>query len=107
MDIIPDVFVFVLLLCALVGPWRFRRSQMVYVLYGMLVFIYAQLYPVISSGNPMALEALSRYLLEVFPAFIVLGIMGRNRMVNQGYSLVASALFFFLLTQFLLGHWVI
>ena len=107
MDIIPDVFVFVLLLCALVGPWRFRRSQMVYVLYGMLVFIYAQLYPVISSGNPMALEALSRYLLEVFPAFIVLGIMGRNRMVNQGYSLVACALFFFLLTQFLLGHWVI
>ena len=106
MDIVPDLFVGLLLTLALVGPWRFKRSQMVYVLYAWLIFIYAQIYPVIGT-DMLPLSALSRYLLEVFPAFIVLGTIGRHRTVNQGYLLLASGLFFFLLTQFLLGHLVI
>lgn len=105
-DFVPDIFAFALLMLAIFGPWRLRRDQMVYVLYGLLVFTYAQMYPIFRTGMP-PLEALSRYLLEVFPIFIVLAIMGKNRMVHQCYLLISGALFFFLLTQFLTGHWII
>ncbi|WP_338248452.1 glycosyltransferase family 39 protein [Dictyobacter halimunensis] len=105
-DALPDIFIFIVLILAIVGPWRLRRDQMVYVVYGLIVFAYVQMYPTFRPMTP-PLEALSRYLLEIFPAFITLAIIGKNRLVNQCYLLVSGSLFFFLLTQFITGHWVI
>jgi Gpi18-like mannosyltransferase len=108
-DALPDLFIFALLILALVGPWRFKRSQMMYAIYGWLTFIYAQMYPVLRPyDNPtFPLEALSRYLLEVFPAIMILAVMGKHRIIDQCYLMISGATFFFLLTQFLTGHWVI
>ncbi|WP_160146221.1 hypothetical protein [Dictyobacter aurantiacus] len=50
------------------------------------------------------MEALSRYLLEIFPAFTMQAIPGKNRLLNRCYLLVSGSLFFFMLTQFITGH---
>jgi hypothetical protein len=50
---------------------------------------------------------MARYMLEIFPAFIVMAGFAKYRMWHFNYLMVSGALLFFLLTQFLTGHWVL
>jgi hypothetical protein len=46
-------------------------------------------------------------MLEIFPAFIILAAIGKTRMLHLNYLLIAGSIGFFLLTQFLIGHWIV
>ncbi len=102
-----DLFILILLLLGLVGPWRFPRSQWSYLIYGFALYLFLNSVPVIGgSSPPYTLKSMIRFMLEVFPAFIVLAKIGRSRFVHMNYLMIAGSLFFFLLTQFLIGRWI-
>ena len=100
-------FILILLILGLSGPWRFPRTHLAYILFAAIVWIIPLCSPVGSPDGSLPYQSLARYMLEVFPAFIVLAALGRYRVVNYTYLMVAGALFFFLLTQFLLGYLII
>jgi Mannosyltransferase (PIG-V) len=104
LDLIPDLFMVVLVILSFVGPWKFQRSLWVYAIFAATFFIFAQLFPF---AGLYPLQSTTRYLLSVFPAFIVLAAIGKNRTLDVGYLLISGSMLFFLLTQFLTNHWII
>ena len=106
LDLVPDLMMLVLIVLIFVGPWRFPRSLWSYGIYAAFVYLFLQLFPIGGTGL-FPLQSVGRYLLELFPAFIVLATLGKSRMFNMNYLVISGALLFFLLTQFLTGHWVL
>ena len=104
LDLIPDLFMVVLVILGFVGPWKFRRDLWVYAIFAAAFFVFPQLFPF---AGLYPLQAMARFLLPVFPVFIVLAAIGKNRKLDVGYLLISGSVLFFLLTQFLTGHWVI
>jgi Gpi18-like mannosyltransferase len=98
-----DVFVLPLILLSFVGPWKLPPRLWGYSIYSLVLFIYFQLVPV---SGPFPLESMERFLLEIFPAFIILSGLSKYRTFHLSYCMVAGALFFFMLAQFLAGHWI-
>lgn len=105
-DLLPDLFTMVLLILLFVGPWRLPRSLWSYGIYGVGLFLFSQIFPMAGVGL-YPLQSTSRFMLEIFPAFIILARLGKYRMVEMNYLLISGALLFFLLAQFLTGHWVL
>lgn len=103
-ELVPDLFILVLLILSIVGPWRFKRQHLSYVLYGWAIYLFLQLWPEVSVWS---LQSMSRYMLEVFPAFIILAKLGKYRIIHLNYLLVSVAGFFVLLMLFLMGHWIV
>ncbi len=102
-----DLFILGLLLLGLFGPWRFPRSQWSYLIYAFALYLFLNSVPVIGGATPpYTLKSMIRFLLEIFPAFIILAKIGKSRFVHMNYLLVAGSIFFFLCTQFLTGHWI-
>ncbi len=106
LDLGPDLLVGAMLLLTLVGPWRFPRAARSYSVYGIGLYLFLQLFPKGGTGF-FPLESMARYMLEIFPAFIVMAGFAKYRMWHLNYLFVSAALLFFLLTQFLTGHWVL
>ncbi len=106
LDLVPDLMMLVLIVLIFVGPWRLPRSMWSYGLYAAVVYLFLQLFPVGGTGL-FPLQSVGRYLLELFPAFIILAAFGKSRMFHMNYLVISGALLFFLLTQFLTGHWVL
>lgn len=102
-DLGADLFILVLIILSFFGPWKIPQSLWAYTIYAITFYVFLQLFPI---NNSFPLEANARYMLEIFPAFIVLAGLGRYRILNMNYLLISGALLFFLLTQFLTGHWV-
>lgn len=105
-DLVPDLFMLVLIVLAFVGPWRLPRNLWSYGIYAVGLFLFSQIFPMGGNGF-YPLQSTSRFMLEIFPAFIILAMLGKSRMVNLNYLMISGALLFFLLTQFLTGHWVL
>jgi hypothetical protein len=106
LDLGPDLLVGTLLLLSLFGPWRIPRALRSYSVYGIAFYLFLQLFP--KGGNGFfPLESMARYMLEIFPAFIVMAGFAKYRIWHFNYLMVSGALLFFLLTQFLTGHWVL
>ena len=106
-DLLPDLLFLALIVGTFIGPWRFSRNLWSYCFYAVALYILFQLFPVGGTGL-FPLQSVSRYLLEVFPAFIVLAGVGiKSRTFNMSYLMVSGAVLFFLLSQFLTGHWVL
>jgi len=76
----------------------------------VLAFSHAQsigfllLFP---GADTFPLQSLSRLILEVFPAFLVLAAMGKNRQFYLYYLVLSVSLLSFMLLQFLSGHWIV
>jgi Gpi18-like mannosyltransferase len=104
LDLSACLFILVLLVLCWVGPWKFSREQRAYSLYAAGLYIWFLLFPTLGSA-PLA--SYSRYMLEVFPAFIVLAAIGRKRQPNLYYLTLSVTLLSFLLLQFLTGHWTV
>src|SRR6266700_2507196 len=103
-DLSAGLFMLILVVLCFVGPWRFPREMWAYALYAAISYLFILLFPV-AGGFP--LSALSRYVLEVFPAFLVLATMGKARHFHLYYLTLAATLLVFLLLQFLTGYWII
>ena len=104
-DLVPDLFILVLIVLSFVGPWRIPRRLWVYGIYAAALYIFFMLFPMDGTGL-FPLQSTGRFMLEVFPAFIVLAALGKYRTVHLNYLLVSGAVLFFLTTQFLTNHWV-
>jgi len=76
--------------------WLLRRRSLG--LFATLLFL-----PMISSGM---YASVSRFGLELFPAFIVLGHVTRWRLVLALYLAIAGSLSLYLMARFALGYWV-
>ena len=105
-DLVPDLLFLALVILLFVGPWKLLRQLWAYGFYAVALYIFFQLFPDGGTGL-FPLESISRFMLEIFPGFIILAALGKNRAFNLSYLMVSSAVFFFLLTQFLTDHWVI
>ncbi|MHB8596791.1 MAG: mannosyltransferase family protein [Ktedonobacteraceae bacterium] len=105
-DLAPDLFILLFILLGFVGPWRFPRQMWGYGLYASILYIFLQLFPNGGTGL-FPLESVGRFMLEIFPAFIVLAAIGKYKTFHMSYLMVSAAVLFFLLTQFLTGHWVL
>ena len=51
-------------------------------------------------------DSVPRYVLMIFPVFIALAVLGRNRAFHHVYVLIASGLAAFLMVRFALWQWV-
>lgn len=103
-DLSLSLFILALVMLAFIGPWKFSGAYRVYGLYAALIYLFSLIFP-INGGVPLG--AFSRYMLEVFPAFIVLAAIGKKQQVNLYYLMLSIPLLTFLLLQFLTGRWVI
>jgi Gpi18-like mannosyltransferase len=97
------LFVTLLALC-FVGPERFAVSQWSMPLFGIMALSLLLIFPG-TAYNP--LPSMERYVLEIFPGFIMLARFGRRPWFHQGYYLLSLPLLAFLTLQFLTGHWTI
>jgi Gpi18-like mannosyltransferase len=104
LDLVPDLVFPTVILLSFIGPWKFPKSHWAYGFYAAVLYFFLQLFPV---GGIFPLLSVARFLLEIFPVFIVLASIGKNRTFHLSYLMVSGAILFFLLTQFLTGHWII
>src|SRR5437870_1747242 len=82
-----------LILLSFIGPWKFPGKLRLYSIYAAILYLFLQLFP---TGGVFPLESTSRFMLEVFPAFIVLASIGaRFRTVHLSYLMISGALVFF------------
>lgn len=102
-DLGTDLFILVMIVLCFIGPWKLPTNMWGYALYALTLYTYFQLFPV---ANQYPLESMSRFLLEIFPAFMLLSRLSKYRTFSLSYCMVSGALFFFLLTQFLTGRWI-
>lgn len=104
MDLVLVIVFAVLLVLTVVGPWRFRRDQWTFTLLGAGLLAFAASFPMHGTAHP--LMSASRFMLEIFPAFILLGIMTAARKWATWLCLiVALALQAVLLEHYLVGGW--
>jgi hypothetical protein len=95
-----------LILCglALAGPWRLRRDQAVFGAYGLLLVLFFLCCPTTKPLQP--LMSMDRFVLEVFPGFVVLARLGRHAIVDRTVTFAGVGMQSALLVHFLHGGWV-
>ena len=89
------VFVAVALAVVLFAAVRLRLS---YGFYAVVCFCF-----VTAWGT---FDSVPRYILVIFPLFIALALLGKNRAFHQAYILIASGLAALLMVRFALWQWV-
>lgn len=104
MDASAMLLMLLLVVCCFVGPWKFSRDQRSYALFAASLYLFLLLFP---SADTFPLQSLSRLVLEVFPAFLVLAAMGKNRQFHLYYLVLSVSLLSFMLLQFLTGRWIV
>lgn len=103
-DLSAGLLVLVLVVLGFIGPWKFPKELRSYALYGAAFYLFSILFPATGS---LSLGALSRYLLEVFPAFVMLAVIFRTERATLYCVILSVCLLSFLSLQFLTGHWMI
>ncbi len=103
-DVSAGLFMLVILVLGFVGPWKFGRNRLVYGLYGVVFYLFLILFP---SASEFPFQSLSRLVIELFPAFIVLAALGKRSTFNLYYLTISVSLLAFMLLQFLTGRWIV
>ncbi len=109
-DLTAFVLFFALLMLCFVGPERFAGSQWSMLVFGLMALMYPLFFPGIPSGAGLAYDVLpstQRFMLEIFPCFILLARLGRRSWFHQAYLLLALPLLAFFVLQFITGHWTV
>ena len=104
LDLSIGLLMLILVFLCFVGPWKFSRDRWSYGLYAIVIYLFSLLFP-LAGGFPLA--SVPRYMLEVFPAFIVLAAIGKKQQFNLYYLTLSEALLCFMLLQFLTGGWIV
>lgn len=103
-DLSAALFVLVVLVLAFVGPWKLAKEHWSYALYAAAIYLFVIVVP--ETGR-FPLSSLARFMLEIFPAFVVLAAMGQRRNFNLYYLAICLPLLTFLLLQWLTGGWIV
>jgi len=104
LDLGPDLLILALIILGFIGPWKLPKDLWAYNLYAAALYLFIQFFP---APGIFPLLSTGRYMLEVFPAYIILASLGKYRTLHTSYVMVSGAVLCFLLTQFLLGKWVL
>lgn len=96
------VFLGLLTLC-LVGPWKLRSDQMYLFVFGLAVVMLPLLTP---AADNRPLISMARHVLDVIPAFMLLGRIGENRTFDRIYPMPAIAMQAMFLLIFMHYGWV-
>jgi len=103
------LFLTLLVLC-FVGPERFAFSQWSMLVFGLVVLLYPLFYPGMPDAtgiNYDVLPSTQRFVLEIFPGFILLARFGRRPWFHQAYLLLSLPLLAFFVLQFITGRWTV
>jgi hypothetical protein len=79
-----------------------KKLPLEYTLYSVLVLVT----PLFRMNSTQPLVSMTRYVLAVFPVFIVLGMWGKNPWVNRVILYTSILLQLYLSAQFILWGWV-
>jgi hypothetical protein len=104
MDLLPTLMVMIALVLTFIGPWKLTRDQWSYAFYSITCYLVFILVPE-NNGYPLA--SMARCMLEIFPAFIILAAIGKNRAFNVYYLGISLPLLAFWLLQWLTGGWIV
>lgn len=106
LDLGPDLLILTLIISSFVGPWKLPRRLWAYNLYAASLYLFVQVFP---AGGIFPLLSVGRFMLEVFPAYIFLANINisKYRTLHMSYLMISGATLCLLLTQFLLGKWVL
>lgn len=86
----PDQFILLFVILSFVGPWRFPRQLWVYGFYALVLYIFLQLFPNGGTGLfPLTSEG--RFMLEVFPASIMMAAAGNYKTFHLSYLMASGA----------------
>jgi len=97
----------IMVVLAFVGPWRVRRDQLVLPLVGLMLIVFMISFPSIyTTDTPYPLVSTSRIGLEVFPAFMMMGRLGRYPWLDRAFLCVFLTMQGILVMRFLHGGWV-
>jgi hypothetical protein len=97
--------VIVALVLSLVGPWRMRRDQLAFPLLVAAQLLLTISYPDLAGPDQSLLSA-SRFALEMFPAFVMLAVIGKHQAFSRTYLALGLLMQGCLVTYFLHGGWV-
>jgi len=103
-DLSVGLFMLVLTVLCFIGPWKFSKDRWVYGIYIAAIYFFLILFP---SHDTEPLQSLSRLVLELFPAFILLAALGKKAQFNLYYLTISGAVLCFMLLQFLTGGWIV
>lgn len=104
MDLSAMLFVLVTLVLSFIGPWKFAREHWSYAFYAVAIYLVVIFVP---EGGGLPLSSMSRFMLEIVPAFIVIAAMGQRRNFNMYYLAICLPLLGFMLLQWLTGGWIV
>jgi hypothetical protein len=104
MDLIAILFVLAILVFSFSGPWKFSKEHLSYAFYALAIYLFVILAP---EAGRYPLSSLARFMLEIFPAFIILAAMGKRRNFNMYYLTICLPLLAFMLLQWLTGRWIV
>jgi len=92
---------------AFFGRWRVRRDQLVLPLIGLMLIIFMISFPSrFTSDTPYPLVSTSRIGLEVFPAFMMMGRLGRYPWLDRTFLAVFLSMQGILVARYLHNGWV-
>jgi len=103
-DLSAALFILVILVLAWIGPWKLTRTHWSYLAYAAVSYLFIILVP---EGGNFPVASVGRFMLELFPAFVVLAAMGQKRTFNLYYLSICISLMAFLLLQWLTGGWIV
>jgi hypothetical protein len=84
-----------------------RRLPAAYALYLVAFWCVTLTSPAIANGYPVPLISMSRYVVTLFPVFMVWGTLGSRRTWHDMYLVLATAFLAVFTVQFLIGGWII
>lgn len=101
------VFLLALIVLMFAGPWRVRRDQLVLPLLGAGLLLFMVSFPSrFTDDVPYPLLSASRIGLEIFPAFMMLGRLGRRASVDRAALTLFLMVQGILVARFLHAGWV-
>ncbi len=84
-----------------------RRLPASYILYIAAFWVVTLTSPALAGGYPVPLISLSRYILALFPLFMIMARAGEDRAVNDTYLVLSVGMLAVFTVQFVNGGWII
>ena len=97
------VLMLVLTILCFVGPWKLEKEHWAYAFYAAAFYLFLITFP----AENFPVQSLSRQVIEIFPAFIILAMIGKRATFNLYYLTIVGGLLGFMLLQYLSGFWIV
>ncbi len=103
LDFAACILMLVLTILCFVGPWKLGKERWAYALYATAFYLFLITFP----AENFPVQSLSRQVIEIFPAFIILAMIGKRATFNLYYLTIMGGLLGFMLLQYLSGYWIV